>query len=74
MRDLRSDVRPGGIEVCDPSSADEDCDGAADNFDKWFDVIRNGGAPACPVEGGVAAASAAHLANQALRADGVATG
>ena len=31
--DARADVRPGGIEVCDASDVDEDCDGSVDDAD-----------------------------------------
>ena len=31
--DASATNRPGGIEVCDPANADEDCDGLADNAD-----------------------------------------
>lgn len=48
-------------------------DGAQYHIAQWMDVIRNGGQTACPVESGVAAAAAAHLANNAMRSGKVAT-
>jgi hypothetical protein len=35
--DSRSDVHPGGSEVCDATDTDEDCDGYADDDDSYAD-------------------------------------
>ncbi|MFO0877370.1 MAG: Gfo/Idh/MocA family oxidoreductase [Gemmataceae bacterium] len=47
-------------------------DGEYLHLENWVQAIRTGKAPSAPVEAGVSAASAAHLANQALRGSGVA--
>jgi hypothetical protein len=39
----------------------------------WVECIRTRKKPACPVEAGVSAASAAHMANQSLRTGQIAT-
>jgi hypothetical protein len=38
----------------------------------WIDAIRNNRQPSSTVQGGVRAAAAAHLGNQAFRGNGVA--
>lgn len=47
-------------------------DGELLHLENWIAAIREGKAVSCPVEAGVEAAAAAHLANQALRSGGVA--
>lgn len=47
-------------------------DGERLHLANWLECIRTRQMPACPVEEGVRAAAAAHLANRALRAGGVA--
>jgi predicted dehydrogenase len=47
-------------------------DGELLHLTDWIDAIRNGRQPSAPIAAGVSAASAAHLANQALRGTGVA--
>lgn len=47
-------------------------DGERLHLENWLAAIREKKQPAAPVEAGVSAASAAHLANQALRTGGVA--
>ena len=42
-------------------------DGELLHLADWVEAIRTGKKPTCPVEAGVSAASAAHLANQSLR-------
>jgi predicted dehydrogenase len=48
-------------------------DGELLHLTNWIDCIRSRKAPTAPVEAGVTAAAAAHLANQALRSGGVAS-
>jgi predicted dehydrogenase len=48
-------------------------DGEKLHLQNWIDCIRNGKTPTAPVEAGVLAASAAHLANLALRSGQTAT-
>jgi predicted dehydrogenase len=48
-------------------------DGELLHLQNWIDCIRSGKAPTAPVEAGVSAAAAAHLANQALRTGQTAT-
>ncbi len=47
-------------------------DGESLHLANWLECIRTRNKPNCPAEAGVSAASAAHLANQALRAEQVA--
>ncbi|MBI1918532.1 MAG: Gfo/Idh/MocA family oxidoreductase [Planctomycetes bacterium] len=47
-------------------------DGERLHLEDWIEAIRAGKQPCTPVKAGVSAASAAHLANQALRGSGVA--
>ncbi|MEX2175446.1 MAG: Gfo/Idh/MocA family oxidoreductase [Pirellulaceae bacterium] len=47
-------------------------DGELLHLANWIECIRSRKTPNCPVEAGVSAASAAHLANQALRSEQVA--
>jgi predicted dehydrogenase len=47
-------------------------DGERLHLENWLAAIRDKKQPSAPVEAGVSAASAAHLANQALRGGGVA--
>jgi len=47
-------------------------DGERLHLEDWIEAIRAGKQPSTPIEAGVSAASAAHLANQALRGNGVA--
>jgi predicted dehydrogenase len=47
-------------------------DGELLHLQNWIDCIRTGKPPHSPVESGVASANAAHLANTALRGNGVA--
>src|SRR5204863_1302248 len=47
-------------------------DGERLHLEDWIEAIRAGKQPSSPVKAGVSAASAAHLANQALRGSGVA--
>jgi hypothetical protein len=48
-------------------------DGELLHLANWVEGIRRRKAPTAPAEGGVSSASAAHLANLALRRGGVAT-
>jgi hypothetical protein len=48
-------------------------DGELLHLQNWVDCVRSRKRPVCPAEVGVSAASAAHLANQALRSGTVAT-
>ena len=48
-------------------------DGERLHLQNWIDCVRSRAEPAAPVRAGVSAAGAAHLANKALRAGGVAT-
>jgi hypothetical protein len=48
-------------------------DGELLHLTNWIDSIRTRKKPLCPAEAGVSAASAAHLANKALRSNQVAT-
>ncbi|MBC7854223.1 MAG: Gfo/Idh/MocA family oxidoreductase [Pirellulaceae bacterium] len=48
-------------------------DGELLHLTNWIDSIRTRNPPLCPAEAGVSAASAAHLANMALRSNQVAT-
>jgi predicted dehydrogenase len=48
-------------------------DGERLHLTNWIDCVRNRQRPNAPAESGVSAASAAHLANQALRAGQIAT-
>jgi hypothetical protein len=36
--DLRADIHPGAIEICDATDTDEDCSGAADDADAGLDA------------------------------------
>src|SRR5262249_31645098 len=47
-------------------------DGELLHLTDWVDAIRNGRQPSAPIAAGVSSASAAHLANQALRGSGAA--
>jgi predicted dehydrogenase len=47
-------------------------DGESLHLEDWLQAVRSRKQPSAPVEAGVSAASAAHLANQALRGNGVA--
>ena len=47
-------------------------DGERLHLENWLDSVRTRRPPTAPAEGGVSSASAAHLANQALRGGGVA--
>jgi predicted dehydrogenase len=48
-------------------------DGERLHLENWVESMRNNKPPSAPVEAGVSAAAAAHLANQALRGTGVAS-
>ena len=48
-------------------------DGERLHLENWLSAIKEGKDPSAPVAAGVSAAAAAHLANKALRGDGVAT-
>ncbi len=48
-------------------------DGELLHLTNWVDCVRSGQTPASPVEAGVSAAAAAHLANRALRSGQTAT-
>jgi hypothetical protein len=48
-------------------------DGELLHLTNWVESVRSRKAPTAPAEGGVSSASAAHLANLALRHSGVAT-
>jgi predicted dehydrogenase len=47
-------------------------DGERVHLENWIEAVRNKKQPSCPIDAGVSAASAAHLANQALRSGQVA--
>jgi predicted dehydrogenase len=47
-------------------------DGELVHLTNWIESVRSRNRPTCPAEAGVSAASAAHLANKALRIGGVA--
>jgi len=47
-------------------------DGELLHLTDWIDAIRNNRQPSAPIAGGVSSASAAHLANQAMRGTGLA--
>ncbi len=47
-------------------------DGERSHLENWVNAVRERKQPSAPVEAGVSAASAAHLANNALRGSGVA--
>ena len=48
-------------------------DGELLHLTNWVECVRSRKTPAAPVEAGVSAAAAAHLANQALRTGQTAT-
>jgi len=72
----RSKLKPSELILGDgPRGADfyNKPDGELLHLTNWVDSIRTRKPPRCPAEAGVSAASAAHLANQALRSNQTAT-
>ena len=71
----RSKLKPSELILGDgPRGADfyKSPDGELLHLTNWLDCIRSRKTPTCPAEAGVSAASAAHLANIALRSGQVA--
>jgi predicted dehydrogenase len=71
----RSKLQPSELIVgSGPRGADfyDQPDGELLHLANWIECIRTRKPPACPAEAGVSAASAAHLANAALRSSAVA--
>jgi predicted dehydrogenase len=74
--DPKSKLEPSQLVIGKgPRGADfyEDVDGALFHLQNWIDCIRTRSEPACPIEAGVKSAAAAHLANQSLRSEKIAT-
>ena len=72
----RSKLKPSELIIGEgPRGADFylQPDGELLHLTNWIDSIRTRKKPLCPAEAGVSAAGAAHLANQALRSNQVAT-
>ena len=72
----KSKLQPSELVLGDgPRGADfyNKPDGEALHLANWLECIRTRAKPNCPAEAGVSAASAAHLANRALRSQQVAT-
>jgi predicted dehydrogenase len=71
----RSKLKPSELVLGEgPRGADfyNQPDGELLHLANWIECIRSRQTPACPAEAGVSAASAAHLANLALRSGEVA--
>ena len=77
VRDTVLEMGPGCVSrsrATGPKGRDfyDKPDGERLHLEDWIEAIRAGKQPSTPVAAGVSAASAAHLANQALRGNGVA--